>query len=225
MNTKLQPNETAVIVLDMQNDFCDSEGAFKQVLGRDPSAIQEMAERLEAFLNEVREQGCKIIFSQMMNDAEESPDNLRERLTAGVESDASEWPFGLKKGSWGYELYKLKPEKGDEVLEKKYFDFFSNPELKKHLEKSEIKNLVISGVYAEMCVLSTASRGFTEGYRIVVSKDLIATTPDKEKLKELVQELMAGYCAEVVESKEITAELRGETKEEVDREVRASKLR
>ena|SRR3989338_8162886 len=167
METKLSPNETAVIVLDMQNDFCSSEGAFKKVLGRDPSAIQEMAQRLKSFIEDARKQGAKIIFSKMVN-GEDSPPNLRERLTAGVESKAAEWPFGLERGSWGGELYELEPAEDDLVLEKLYFDFFSSPELKQKLEELGIKNLVISGVYAEMCVLSTASRGFTEGYRIVI---------------------------------------------------------
>jgi len=224
METKLSPNETAVIVLDMQNDFCSSEGAFKKVLGRDPSAIQEMAQRLKSFIEDARKQGAKIIFSKMVN-SEDSPPNLRERLTAGVESKAAEWPFGLERGSWGGELYELEPAEDDLVLEKLYFDFFSSPELKKKLDELGIKNLVISGVYAEMCVLSTASRGFTEGYRIVIPKDLVETTPENQHLKVMVNELLAGYIAEVLESREVIAELQRETRAEIKQELRPSKPR
>ncbi|MFA6099933.1 MAG: isochorismatase family cysteine hydrolase [Patescibacteria group bacterium] len=207
METKILPSETAVIVLDIQNDFCSSEGAFKKVLQRDTLAIQDMVNRLSKFIEETRKQGCKIFFSKMVN-SKDSPPNLRERLVSGIESKADSWPFGLERGSWGGELYEVEPTKDDIVLEKYYFDFFSSPDLKLKLEGFGIKNLVITGVYAEMCVLSTASRGFTEGYKIIVPKDLIETAPENRRFKEMINDLLAGYIAEVFESREVLAALR-----------------
>lgn len=204
---KLPPKETAVLVLDMQNDFCSPEGAFKKFLGRDPSAIQEMMQRLNSFIMETRRQGCQIIFSQMVNGVD-SPPNLRERLMAGIESKAEKWPFGLERGSWGGELYEqLEPSQDDLIIEKLYFDFFSSPKLKKELKKHGIKNLIICGVYAEMCVLATAMRGFTEGYRIIIPKDLIETTPENRHFKKMVGELLADFIAEILGSLEIIAAL------------------
>jgi|WetSurMetagenome_2_1015567.scaffolds.fasta_scaffold86106_2 ureidoacrylate peracid hydrolase len=207
MQTKLSPKETAIIVLDVQNDFCSSEGAFKKVLGRDTAAIQKMVQRLKVFIDDARKQGCKIIFSKMVN-SPDSPANLRERLTFGAESKAAQWPFALEQGSWGGELYEIVPSEDDAIIEKVYFDLFSSPKFKDKLEELGIKNLVISGVYEEMCVLSTASRGLTEGYHVVISKDLVETAPENKKHKEMINELLAGYIAEVLESPEIMAELK-----------------
>jgi len=209
METTLLPNETAVIVLDIQNDFCSSDGAFQKVLGRDPSAIQKMVKRLAGFIEDARNAGCKIIFSKMIN-GEDSPANLRERLTSGMESKANEWPFGLERGSWGSELYQLKPQGDDVIIEKLYFDFFSSPELKQKLESYGIQNVIICGVYMEMCVLATASRGFSEGYRVVIPEDLTETAPENQHLKKPVAELLAGYIAEVVASREIITKLKSD---------------
>lgn len=51
--------KTALLVLDVQNDFCDSKGAFAKFLGWDARPIREMVPRLVQFVNRAREGGFR----------------------------------------------------------------------------------------------------------------------------------------------------------------------
>ncbi|OGG37978.1 hypothetical protein A2116_00350 [Candidatus Jorgensenbacteria bacterium GWA1_49_17] len=203
---KIAKNKTAVIVLDIQNDFCDSEGAFAKYLKWNPQPIQKMVPRLAKFIDQARESGNLIIFSQMVNSATESPLNLREKLASGAERGAGKWPFGLIRGSWGWDFYLLKPHKEDIVLEKKYYDLFSNPKLKEILYKNRVERIVVTGLYTEICVFGTAQRAFTEGFQILVPSDLVASVAEREDLCKSALKIMDGYFADVVTSTKIFLE-------------------
>lgn len=188
-------NKTAIIVLDIQNDFCDTDGAFAKYLEWDPTPIQTMVPRLVRYIDEARAEGAQIVFSQMINSATASPTNLKNALSAHAESTASTWPFALARDSWGWELYRIQPQQGDVVLEKKYYDFFSNPQLKKLLNEHGIKTLVITGLYTEVCVFATAMRGFTEGYDIVVPHELTASIAYRSGLRDAALEILRNYVS------------------------------
>lgn len=140
----------------------------------------------------------------MINSATESPKNLRERLASGAEKSAGKWPFGLIRGSWGWEFYLLKPDKEDVILEKKYYDLFSNPELKRILNTRSVGRVIVTGLYAEVCVLTTAQRAFTEGFQVVIPADLVASVAHRVDLRKAALGVASGYFADVVESAALT---------------------
>lgn len=199
----VQSSSTAVIVLDVQNDFCDSNGGFAKNLGWDPSSIQQMVPKLATFIDRARNSGATIIFSQMVNGKKDSPENLQEHLKSHAESAAGDWPFALERGTWGYDFFQLKPEAGDLVMEKKYYDLFSNSELNRILKQKKISTLIITGLYTEVCVFGTAERAFTEGYRVVVPRDLVGSVAERENLRVATLDIMGNYLADVVESSEL----------------------
>lgn len=194
--------KTAVLILDVQNDFCDEQGAFQTHLGWDATPLRAMVVRLQPFLAKAREEGALIVFSQMMNDAVESPKNLRDRLVTGAEADANSWPFGLKRGSWGYQLFHVVPEAGDVVLEKKTYDFFSNVELLTLLRSKGIETVVVTGLYAEVCVFSTAQSAFTHGFRVIVPSDLVASVVGREAWSQSALQIIQNYIGETTSSQE-----------------------
>ena len=205
LKEKITPTETAIIVLDVQNDFCHKDGAFTKVLSWDASPIREMVPRLAAFVNEARSKGCAIIFTQMINDDLLSPANLRERLTNGAEREAGAFPFALQPKSWGWEIYDIKPREGDKIFEKQYYDPFSVPEAKEYLMAKGIKTLIVTGLYTQVCVLATAQRGFTEKFNVIIPKNLVSTVAEKSALGTAALKIMEGYCAEVTNAQTISS--------------------
>lgn len=139
----------------------------------------------------------------MINDKKLSPKNLQERLLNEGEKKAEEWPFALQKNSWGREIFEIKPKENDLVLDKVYYDFFTNLDLKKELDKFNAKNLIITGVYTEVCVLATAYRGFSEEYNIIIPRDLVESIIERKKIKLEVLDLANKYIAEVIDSEKI----------------------
>lgn len=188
--------KTAVIVLDIQNDFCDDQGAFVKYLGWKTESIKAMVPELERFINKMRKKGSFIIFSQMINDIDESPSNLQKKLANGAENLAKQWPFGLLRGSWGWNFFTLEPAKDDIVLEKKYYDLFSNLYLNEILQARGITTIIVTGLYTEVCVFGTAQRAFTEGYNVIVPKDLVASVDQRQQLRNATLEIMENYIAD-----------------------------
>ncbi len=203
LDEKVLPQETAILILDIQNDFCHENGAFSKVLGWDAAPIRSIVPKLGLFVDEARARGCKIIWSQMMNHLTSSPSNLVERLSVGFEKSAGNWPFGLAEGSWGWEIYNLKPAPTDVVLTKRYFDLLSVPGLLDQLRGVGICTLVVAGVYTEVCIAATAQRGFSEGFNMVIPRDLVASVVHRTETAATVLGVVGGYCAEVTTSKEI----------------------
>ncbi len=198
-----EPTKTAVIVLDIQNDFCADDGAFAKNLGWGTEQIRLMVPQLIDFVDQMRSRGLLIVFSQMVNSKEESPSNLQEKLSSGAESGAATWPFGLARGSQGYDFYQIQPQADDVVLEKKYYDIFSNAELLPLLKQHNIETIIVTGLYTEVCVFGAVERAFTEGYQVIVPSDLVASVDQRQSLRTAALEIMDGYLAHVAISRDL----------------------
>lgn len=157
----------AVLVIDIQNDFCDDNGIFSRQ-GLDVKPAQKAAQRIKRFIDEIRRYDTPIIYSRQIEAEDISPANLKRQFAG--------WINGVcAPGSWGSGFYRIRPTESEYILEKRTYDVFSNPELKRILDEHEIKTLVIAGVNTDICIDTTVRRAFTEGYQIVVPKDLVAT--------------------------------------------------
>ncbi|MEK9131035.1 MAG: isochorismatase family cysteine hydrolase [Patescibacteria group bacterium] len=88
----------------------------------------------------------------------------------------------------------------DIILEKKYYDLFSNPQLLSILQTKETKTVVVTGLYTEVCVFGTVERAFTEGYHVIVPTDLVGSIDERTHLREAALEIMSNYLADVVNS-------------------------
>src|SRR3989344_1485992 len=120
----------AVLVVDMQNDFCHEDGAFARQ-GLDVRPAQKVAPRIKNFIEASRKYGVPIVYSKMVERRDITPSNLQRLIDRG--KLINDEPV-CAPGSWGSELYQLKPADGEHVLEKRTYDVFSNPELKRLLE-------------------------------------------------------------------------------------------
>ena len=189
----------AVLVVDIQNDFCHDDGIFAQQ-GLDVKPAQEVAPRIQEFIEEIRQYYAPIIYTKQIEAEAITPANLKRQFASGKLKAV------CTPGSWGSELYQLQPADGEHVLEKRTYDVFSNPELKRILNEHQIKTLVIAGVNTDVCIDTTVRRAFTEGYQIVVPLDLVATM-NKAGAKHYL-DVFDRFFGVVLDSKEVLLYLR-----------------
>jgi len=172
---------SAVIVVDMQNDFGSQGGIFDHA-GIDISIIRRAIEPTRKVLAAARNAGIKLIYLKMgfrpdLSDlgAEDSPNRLRHlRFGVGQASIAPDGRQGrfLVRDTWNTDIVaELAPMPGDTVLYKHRFSGFYETELDNVLRKLRIRNLIFTGCTTSICVDSTIRDAMFRDYRCVLLAD------------------------------------------------------
>ena len=176
---------TAVIVVDMENDFGSKGGMFDRA-GIDISMIQKVINPTSKVLAAARQAGLKIIYLKMgyhddLSDLgnEESPNRVRHLEFMHV-GDTMTAPDGTKgriliRNSWGTEIVpELKPHPEDVVMYKTRFSGFYKTALDSLLQKSGKKYLIFTGCTTSICVESTVRDAMFRDYSSIVLGDCTA---------------------------------------------------
>lgn len=167
---KVEPDHTALLVIDMQNDFCDDEGACAQN-GDDVRIVQAIVLTLGELITAAREAGATVIFIRVAHD-ETTDSEVRLERRRGRKAPV------CREGTWGVDWYgDLRPQQGDIVVTKHRFSAFINTPLDLILRSRGIRTLVVTGTATNVCVESTARDGHMLDYYVVLPEDA-AATPD-----------------------------------------------
>ena len=192
LRSKLNPETTALIIIDMQKDFCCEGGSFHR-RGFDIRPAQRLAKRLNSFLKEARKVLKHIIHLKMMKIPElASP--VVDELYGRINIDRSLDPAFA-------EPYEVIPQHGDVIIPKYKYSGFVSTYLDQFLRSKNIDTLIITGVATNVCVESTARDGFMREYFIVIPSDLTEGTSTEVKKWSLLSLDM--FFGEVVSSNEI----------------------
>jgi nicotinamidase-related amidase len=149
----LAGEETAVVIVDMQNDFVKEGGSLVV------EAAAGTIPQIQALLARARAAGCRVAYTQDTHTEED----LEFRI----------WPRHCVEGSWGWQLVEeLAPQPGDLVCPKSRYDGFYGTSLEHYLSKVwGVKNLVIVGTVSSICVLHTAASAGLRWYNVIVPAD------------------------------------------------------
>lgn len=190
---------TAVLVIDLQNDFCDPDGAMAR-LGADVGANVEVVRRVVPFLAAARRAGCLIVFVRQTADELTTSPARRARLaTMGRSSQTV-----CCRGTWGAELHPaLTVETGDVVIDKTCYSAFIGTSLDLVLRSQERDQVVVVGTAANVCVDSTVRDAYMRDHHVIVPRDLVGHT--RERLAESALENLAIYFAEVTTADAVRA--------------------
>jgi ureidoacrylate peracid hydrolase len=192
LRAKLNLESTALIIIDMQKDFCCEGGIFHK-RGFDIKSAQNLAKRLNSFLKEGRKTLKHIIHLQMIRKPEfTSP--LVDDLYSRTKMERSYDPAFA-------EFYEVIPQTGDIVIPKHKYSGFVSTYLDPLLRSKRINTLIITGLATNVCVESTARDGFMREYYIIIPSDLTEGTSTEAKKWSLLNLDM--FFAEVVSSNEI----------------------
>lgn len=161
----LDPARTAVLVVDMLNDFCTPGGAM--VL---PGA-DKLYRPQNAVMRAARAMGSPVVHIVDMHRANLPCDREFLKRT----------PHCME-GQWGSEIVaELECEPQDFTVIKRRYSGFFNTDLDLTLKDLQVDTLVVMGVVTNICVRSTVHDAFFLGYRVAVPQDCVAATGPREQ--------------------------------------------
>jgi nicotinamidase-related amidase len=179
---------TAVVVVDMQNDFC-ADGGFLYRAGVDCGPARALIEPINALNEALRARGVPVIWlnwavrGDRLNMPPSMPDLHRYYPGGQRGADAAveavipgKGGWGAFEGSWGAELVDgLLVREGDLHVRKNRFSGFFQTELDSVLRGMDVRTLLFAGVAMDICVLATLQDAMFLGYDAVMLRDCVAT--------------------------------------------------
>lgn len=163
-NTNIDPKHSALVIIDVQNDYCHEDGVKAQQ-GADLTQAQQAVSVIESLIEPCRERGIPIVFVYNTN----SDDTLSEALLNRPGGSARS--AVVRKGTWGAQLYRFDPQPQDIVLEKHRYSAFIGTDFDDQLKQMGIKSLLITGLATNVCVECTARDAFMLDYYVTLIKD------------------------------------------------------
>lgn len=172
---RVDPATTAVVVVDVQNDFCHSDSPLAKI-GFDMTAAQDMVPNLLHLVDAARGAGATIIWVKMVHtESTMSPVTIEHRLRTRPNAELI-----CREGSWGAEFYRVEPEAGEPVVVKHRYSAFVDTDLELILRSCGIKSVILTGVATNVCVESTARDAYMRDYYVTFVDDCSATyVPEK----------------------------------------------
>ncbi|MFE7135774.1 cysteine hydrolase family protein [Streptomyces sp. NPDC057638] len=156
---------TALLVVDVQNDFCAGPAAAAR-FGGDPAALVRAVDGTVRAVAAARRRGVEVVFVRFVGDPVFQGPSWRSR-----DRDRGRPPKCLE-GTWGAGFHRVAPAPGEAVVTKRaVFDAFLGTDLEERLRRREIGHLVFTGLFADVCVDSSARTAFQKGFHITVLTD------------------------------------------------------
>ena len=149
---ELDPAASALLVVDMQNDFVADGGALHV-----PDAQATLPE-IRRLLGLARDSGMRVVYTQDTHDEGDPEWEI--------------WPEHARRDTWGWQIVdEIAPEQGDMVIRKPRYDAFYGTALDHHLRVWGVDTLVVCGTVANICVHYTAASAALRWYRVVIPRD------------------------------------------------------
>ncbi len=183
---RLNPAETAMIIVDMQNAYA-SPGGYLDIAGFDIAGCEAVIQRASVAAAAARKAGIQVIYFQNGWDGDYkeagtpgSPNWHKSNALKTMRKRPELAGTLLAKGGWDYALVKaLAPQPGDLVVPKPRYSGFFNTNVDSLLRSRGIRNIVFTGVATNVCVESSLRDAFhLEYFGIVLEDATHAAGPD-----------------------------------------------
>lgn len=175
---KVHPGHTALVLIDMCNDFLSPEGKTAVRGGRSLEHARRVIPVMRRLLDAARAAGVLVVHAQHTTLPEHRSDSgpwldARSRATFSV-TDL------CVQGSWGQQIIdELAPTGTDVVVQKYRYSAFAGTNLDLVLRSAGVRTVVCAGVSTNVCVEATAREAFSADYYVVLPEDACGSwSPD-----------------------------------------------
>ena len=216
---RVHPSHTALILIDIQNDFCAPSGATGR-LAQSMMMIKSAVERSKLLLEAGRQAGLFVVHVRAeYGESFRGPgspyrylvDGYREPAVwtaSAADLEVAQVPTGAAEvcvpGSWGAEFVSgFEPTRAEAIITKHRFSAFIDTGLDPLLRANGIRSVVLAGVTTNCCVESTAREAVMRDYRLVVASDCVAVKDHLKDLHDATLESLSLYFGLVRSSAEI----------------------
>ncbi|BBH22462.1 isochorismatase [Paenibacillus baekrokdamisoli] len=192
--------QTALLIVDVQNDFCAANGKMAE-FGMAMTEVDKAVDRIEELAAAARQAAVPVIFIRLLTAPEtDSKAMLSLYARQGIEASSA---AVCRAGTFGAEDYRLRMEPGDYAIGKQRFSAFVGTNIELMLNRLGVTSLIVTGVTTECCVESTVRDGFMRDYETFVVSDACAAY--EPELHEMSLKLMALNFATIVSADDVLA--------------------
>lgn len=201
----------ALIVIDMQRDFC-APGGYADQAGLDISLLRAPIPAIQDLLAAARARGVLVLHTREGHrpDLSDLPEPKRRRAENAGAPIGSQGPLGrlLVRGEYGHDLIdELQPLPGEPVIDKPGYSAFAATDLELLLRNRGITELIITGVTTEVCVHSTLRSAVDLGYACTLVSDACASAyPELHTAALAMVDVEGGLFGRVCDSQRLLAE-------------------
>jgi len=210
LDARVEPAHTALVLIDVQNDFCALEGASGRRDGI--PLVTAAAERIPRLLGAAREAGCLVVHVRAEYGTHVRGVGSPYRFPSGAAREGAVWSLSAAEagggefaanevevclpGSWGAQgLPGVAPAPGELVVTKHRFSCFIDTPLEAMLRARGIRTLVFAGVTTNCCIESSVRDASMLDFYVVVAEDCVGAKDTVRHLHQASLEQMATYFA------------------------------
>jgi ureidoacrylate peracid hydrolase len=197
LGEKIDPRHTALLVVDLQNDFC-ADGCALARTGADMAPPQAAARRMAELVEVARSTGVVPIFVRLVGDPHAETDVWVDQRIRRAGAPYKPWATAE---SFGAAFYVVEPRADEPVIDKYRYAAFQGTKLEHVLKRHGIRTLVVGGLATNVCVETAVREAFVRDYYVVLVQDGCAGT-SQEAHDAAIANLGRFFC-QVVDASDV----------------------